>query len=244
MRPCPERPDSSNAIRPAETWSEVRNVIIPELPLHRQPRPLRAQQFPWGLAFRRRKELLQLATGAKLLLHTWYIEANVVLQGGGALKERPIEPEDDSYASTWRVPLHREWLMGLRHAGRHNIEQGAYGAVGVKPTCIRALNLGEFAYVDQDLRYGVDMVRPRPQQPLVGLNAQGQFRTSAAKEYPTRLAQSLAYTTICGLARRIRTEGTRELHAPASATGWFTSAEAAGAALSALRTFLPDYQQR
>lgn len=181
--------------------------------------------------------------GTRLLFHVWISEAYITLCGGGGVKEHPEEPKDASYASTWPMPAHRLWMMQLPQAHRHHMEQGAYGALGVKPTCLRVVNLGSPEFVARDLRFGRDDTRVRPGTALVGLNAQGHFRTAAAKEYPPKLAQSLAYATVCGLARRIREEGVRAVTPADKALAWFLDACQAGAHFSARSTFLPDYQR-
>eukprot|EP00435_Cladocopium_sp_Y103_P024998 s4736_g6.t1 len=124
---------------PCETFSAARGLQAGEVD---GPRPLRSIQFPWCLPVLSARELRQCDTGSELLLNSLSIEVSIVAASGGALMEHPEEPVAEDKISVWRLAFHREWCMALRDACRHHFNQWLYGAAGVKPTCLRALNLG------------------------------------------------------------------------------------------------------
>ena len=137
--------------------------------------------------------------GSHLLLNSWQLEADTVLQGGAALQEHPWENAHLARASIWRTDLHQQWLMQLPNAHRHYVEQFAYGSAGVKPRCLQALNLGPTRIAAASLSDGLGLWRTSPTGKLQGLDAQGKFRTAAAKEYPSALCRSLVVAMIRGL---------------------------------------------
>ena len=143
-------------------------------------------------------------------MNSWKLEASVVLQGGGSIQEHPWESGDCTRASVWRTDVHRDWLMRLPQAHRHHIDQDLYGAAGMKPTCLRALNLGHPEVVAAALSEGQELWRTRPATKLVGKTATGAFRTSAAKEYSSALCRSIVVAMVKGLYRRTVAEGLRD----------------------------------
>jgi len=224
---------------PCETWSAARNILLPD---HTGPRPLRTSDQPWLLSHRTGKEMRQTSTGTRLLLNTWRIETSVVLHGGGALKEHPWENGNLDRASVWRTTAHKDWIMQLPDAFRHYIEQYLYGAAGTKPTCLRALNLGEAAIVQQALHEGMELWRARPVTRLMGRNHKGEFRTAAAKEYTSALCRSMLVALLTGLRRRFAVEGSRASPILTSTERqWLENAWSASHVVS-MDSFLPDYQ--
>ena len=224
---------------PCETWSAARHLQLEGVA---GPRPLQAVQTPWCIFHRTGKELHQVDTGSQLLLKSWQLESEVVLQGGGSLMEHPWENQADDKASVWRTPTHLQLLMSLPGAHRHRVEQFLYGAAGVKPTCIRALHLGDPAVVAAALEEGRELWRPRPQQQLVGRTSEGAFRTSAAKEYPSALCRTLIVALIRGLRTRAVTEGFRTPVTPdPTAEQWMRAAWNAAQDITK-ESYLPDYQ--
>ena len=73
--------------------------------------------------------------------------------------------------------------MARPSACRHHIDQYLFGAAGVKPTCLQALNLGHFSVVDGALRDGMETWRTRPTAAMSEANL--QFGIAAA---PVRCA--------------------------------------------------------
>ena len=229
---------------PCETWSAARHIQLDD---GAGPRPLRSAALPWSLPECTGQELKQSSMGTQLLMNTWTIEVAVVTNGGGAIMEHPWEHQQqpdsqDERASVWRTQAHQQWLMALPDAVRHYVEQYEYGAAGVKPTCLRALNLGAAPVVATALREGAETWRTRPTAALAGRNERGLFRTAAAKEYPSALCRSMVVALIRGLKARAHFEGWRE---PAACTAkdktWLADAWSASAKVTRW-SFLPDYQ--
>eukprot|EP00435_Cladocopium_sp_Y103_P069135 s738_g32.t1 len=160
---------------PCETWSAARGLDLDDCV---GPRILRTAATPWCIPGLTAKEMRQSEVGAELLLNSLQVETTAVCAGAGALMEHPWEPDAPEKASTWRLRCHDSWCMKLRDAHRHRIEQWVYGAVGVKPTCLRALNLGPPEVVDRALKAGAELWRSRPAQGLRGRGVDGKFRTS------------------------------------------------------------------
>ena len=224
---------------PCETWSAARHLQL-SLP---GPRPLRSATSPWCLPHRTGKELRQVDTGSELLMNSWKLEASVVTNGGATLMEHPWENDDTSKASVWRTAAHDQLLMALPDAFRHRIDQYLYGAKGVKPTCLRALNLGPPQVAAACLRDGQELWRVRPAVGLKGKDQNGAWMTSSAKEYPSALCRTLLVTLIKGLRCRADTEGFRNpVLVPPAAEQWMRDAWSASYDISR-SSFLPDYQE-
>ena len=228
---------------PCETWSAARHLVAPPGCAESWPRPIRDSSHPWSRLYVTAREGRQLAMGTKLMLHSWQLEVAVVLQGGGSIQEHPEEASDEAIASVWRTPTHRKLLMAAPDACRHVVEQWRYGSKGVKPTCLRALNLGDPAISARVLAETESVYPERPVQGLQGKDDSGRFRTAAAKEYPRDLCRAIAATWLTGIRHRISHEGVRLctvqpapeelswLKALSEASGWVGQG-----------SFLPDYQ--
>lgn len=229
---------------PCETWSGARHAPIPEIPLHKQPRPLPSRTMPWCLPGLTQREMLQLRTGSRLMLHTWLTEIPIVLTGGAALKEHPSTHWNEEAPSVWATEAHRKWLMGMPGADLHEVEQWRYGSVAVKPTTLRVLHLGPTNCVRADLRTGQDHTLVKPSNPLQGIDREGKFKTAAAKEYPTNLARAMAFTLVHGLRERFRAEGWRfcSTALTPNESEWLRSALQSSAMVNRCTTWLPDFQ--
>ena len=228
---------------PCETWSAARHLTPPPECQERWPRPIRSASCPWSLPHVSRREAQQLQMGTRLMLHSWQLEVAVVLQGGGSLKEHPDEAGNPEFASTWRTRTHETVLMAAPNAHRHSIEQWRYGSRGVKPTCLRALNLGNPAISARVLKETEVVLPHRPHQGLQGKDSTGQFRTSAAKEYPSQLCCAIVATWLTGMGRRLVDEGARlctDMPTP-DEVAWIQSLSRASGEIGQ-GTFLPDYQ--
>eukprot|EP00438_Fugacium_kawagutii_P013077 Skav213378 [mRNA] locus=scaffold797:151888:166430:+ [translate_table: standard] len=177
---------------PCETWSAARHNAL-ELPSGKPgPRPLRATPSSWGVPFLSQRELNQLSVASRLMLKSLEWEFGVCIQGGADTMEHPEKPADDAKASVWASAFHRSFFGAWVPSHEVSIEQWRYGATAVKPTRLRITNVpaaqeGLRAY---QCPHGV-----RPQTTLIGLdNRTGQFKTAAAKEYPSGLSLAMART--------------------------------------------------
>ena len=224
---------------PCETFSAARNIQMEE---QRGPRPLRTTAQPWCLHDRTARELRQCAVGSELLMNSLQLESTVVCEGGGALMEHPEKPNDEEKVSVWGLRCHQSWCMKLPHACRHHIEQWLYGSVGVKPTALRALNLGPPVIVGEALRSGTELWRTRPRHGLKGRGSDGRFRTSHAKEYPSALCRSLVVAVLKGLKFRIDKAGVRTPVVPTAAQLQWLQHMSERSEVLAHTIFFPDYQ--
>ena len=158
--------------------------------------------------------------------------------------EHPAPPKDGEKASVWRVPSHRHLLMTLPRAAEHYIEQWRFGSKGCKPTIIRALNVGDESRTQHLLRSAELPAPVRPQRPLIGRDdANKQFRTAEANEYPRQLSFALANTLLVSLKRRAESEGfascTKNLST--EEVDWIDAVEREAQSFKS-GTFLPDFQ--
>eukprot|EP00435_Cladocopium_sp_Y103_P029154 s3346_g7.t1 len=216
---------------PCETFSAARGLQMGD---EAGPRPLRTASLPWCLHDRSARELRQCDTGTELLLNSLR---------GGALMEHPEEPPGDEKVSVWRLACHREWCMALRDACRHRIEQWLFGAIGIKPTCLRALNLGPPGIIGRVLTEGAEMWRTRPRQGLKGRQANGQWRTASAKEYPSTLCRSLVVAVLQSLKYRMAREGVRTPVAPCTEELMWIRHMSQAAEVLTRESYPPDYQR-
>ena len=224
---------------PCETWSAARHI---ELDDGKGPRPVRSATFPWSLTSPTGKEMVQTSMGTQLLTSSWTIEAAAVTHGAGAIMEHPWEADQDDRASVWRTDAHQQWLMKLPGAYRHYIQQYLFGSKGVKPTCLRALNLGDPGIMDKVIKEGMELWRPRPTLQLAGRSESGTFRTAAAKEYPSALCRTLVVALIQGLKSRASTEGFNPAATCRKADlVWLRDAWRASDVYTR-QSFLPDFQ--
>lgn len=225
---------------PCETFSAARNL---QLDQQQGPRPLRTALSPWCLHDRTCRELQQCDTGTELLMNSLLMETTIVCEGGGTIMEHPAEPNDMDKVSVWRLACHERWCMRLPQACQHRIEQWLFGSRGVKPTNLRAINLGEPCIVGRALLDGAEMWRVRPSQGLRGKGADGQYRTAHAKEYPSALCRSMVVAILSGLRERISKDGVREpVLLSDSETRWLEHMRRKSEVL-AHKIFLPDYQR-
>jgi len=184
-----------------------------------------------------------MVIGSRLFMHSIIAEVSLVLAGACSLMEHPAEHQDEARASVWRTQCHREWVMKLPDAWQHRIEQWQYGAAGVKPTTLRALNMGPPHIVHQVLQTNRDPLALRPCNPLRGRTADGSFRTAAAKEYPVGLCRTLVLATLESLKYKISQFGTcTAADLSASESVWLNSLYMKACSASLSGKFLPDFQ--
>ena len=228
---------------PCETWSAARSLPPPPDAHVRWPRPIRDRDHPWGKPTNTPRENRQVDMGTKLLLHSWQLELGTVLNGGGSLKEHPTQPDDETKASTWATTTHQLLMMSLPGAHLHRIQQWRYGSKAVKPTCLRALNLGSPEIASRIL-CETELFEPaKPVMSLQGKDESGSFRTSAAKEYPRHLCKAIVATLLGGLSQRLQAEGARICtdRLPPEMDSWISGLSQAAVTIRRSQ-FLPDYQ--
>ena len=224
---------------PCETWSAARHIELEE---GTGPRPLRSAALPWSLTSCTGKEMVQTSMGTQLLTNSWTLEAAAVTCGAAAIMEHPWEADQTDRASVWRTEAHMQWLMRLPGAHRHYIQQYLFGSKGVKPTCLRALNLGDPSVMDKVIKENLELWRSRPTTQLAGKSESGTFRTAAAKEYPSALCRTLLVALIKGLRTRAGTEGfTPSAACREDDMAWIRDAWRASDVCTR-DSFLPDFQ--
>lgn len=225
---------------PCETFSAARHLNIPG---GHNPRPLRSAALPWLLPERTGRELYQTMVGSRLLFHSFILETELALVGAGSLMEHPKENDNEERASVWRTPCHRRLIMSLPDAVEHHVEQWKYGSSGIKPTTLRALNLGPAPIVAGTLSDMADPLAVRPTNPLKGRNKDGTFKTAAAKEYPSQPCRALVMAVITGLRYRLDTYGTVACTSLSSdEQGWIEEVYSAASTYHPSGTYLPDFQ--
>eukprot|EP00438_Fugacium_kawagutii_P011254 Skav219465 [mRNA] locus=scaffold596:13493:14290:- [translate_table: standard] len=178
---------------PCGTWSSARHEEIEDRPYG--PRPLRHADSPWGLWQLTMRELQQCRTGAVLLLRGFWLAITVALAGGGVVLEHPAMPRQADRPSIWRLGVMKQILAIPDLFSLETVEQWTLGAAGVKPTTFLCANVSlQEPIAACSLTHVV-----KPCQALIGV-AQGSFRTSSAKAYPTRLCRALALA-LCQVRR-------------------------------------------
>ena len=118
-----------------------------------------------------------------------------------------------------------------------------YGAESVKPTVIRSM--GGSPFTKQEVLRLQRHDLPYPVTRLAGNNAEGQFKTSAAKEYPWLLSKALASTLLHDLARGVQNRPLRSIgHASLGVDfEWLTQFACKSSRICESATWIPDYQR-
>ena len=229
---------------PCETWSAARHQPLEQADegqpdQHTGPRPLRSANRIFGLAGLSMKELRQLSQGTHFFLQTIITIAWTICTGGLYISEHPAPPGDEQIASVWTTP----WTMVLRQHPEvelHIMNQWKWGCETVKPTGLLAVRLPRFA--SSMYQRQIPDAR-RPTVVAIGRGANGQFRTSALKEYPPQFCAALAGALVDELRKRYRSGRCREIEPPApDLVKWVTEAEAFCGQIRADSKWLPDYQ--
>lgn len=223
-----------------ETFSAARHIDLPD---QRHPRPLRSSEFPWLLADRSCREMFQVLIGTRLLFHSLIAEVSLVLAGACSLMEHPTENSDSNKVSVWRLNCHSDWVMALHEAKQHKIEQWKYGSRGIKPTTLRAVNMGPPALVEKVLEQNTDSTLVRPCYALAGKHGDGSYKTASAKEYPSHLCRAMVLATLYSLKHRIDSCGVvQALPLAADEHEWISALHACAIQDSLSGKFLPDFQ--
>lgn len=224
---------------PCETWSGARHLDLG----HRGPRPLRSASLSWGIPYRSLRELVQVGTGSRLMLNSLYLDLIIVDQGGISLMEHPDCPWDPEFASVWRSKIHRQVIMARQFAHELHVQQWRYGADTVKPTLLRTVGVNG-GQAKAALQRNVLADARYPTSTLGGKAATGEFKTAAAKEYPTHFCKLLMDLVQSHVASEIRAKRTRTVsHSllTQAELAWLRSLTEAGSFKTKDR-WLPDYQ--
>lgn len=228
---------------PCETYSPARHMEKPPGFPGRWPRPLRSSSCVWGLQGLSLRELEQLRVGTKLYVHNALVEMEVVHNGGFAMLEHPADPMEEPKVSSWQTNFNRIFGKAMPSSIPIQIGQWKYGAESVKPTIIRSM--GGDAETKRDFLSFQDHSLIKPTSVLAGLDSKGQFKTSAAKEYPWRLSKALAYTMLRGISRAVAKRPLRDVTSTLLEGDfeWLKSYARTSSCISADSHWLPDYQR-
>lgn len=183
---------------PCKTWSAVRfEQMVVDGGLPRGPRPLRMVQSLWALAELSLRELKQLSVGNCLWLKGLWLAVAVAMHRGAVVLEHPAMPFEDHKPSIWRTAIVQ---MLLRRPNpiffQTTVQQWRYGSPGIKPTTFLCANLDIRTPLDACVIDGL----VKPTAHLIGVNASGEFKTAAAKEYPSALNKAFAMAFIAKLS--------------------------------------------
>eukprot|EP00438_Fugacium_kawagutii_P021709 Skav204029 [mRNA] locus=scaffold1162:12735:20907:+ [translate_table: standard] len=177
---------------PCESWSEARYMEIIDAKgfKRRGPRPLRSFERLWGLPSLALREYGQLHLGNQLLLRGLWLGVLTRMSSGRVVVEHPHAPEDLARPTIWRSAI-LQHLCATGLFAQHHILQYRYGSPGVKPT---TLLCGGISVSRLDKWAREDFVKPATA--LVGIGANGKFKTFVAKEYPPLLNAAFAHSML------------------------------------------------
>lgn len=231
---------------PCETWSAARHHPLNadgndgETP-RSGPRPLRSAERIFGLKGLTPREMRQLSQGTHFYLQTTITIAWSICTGGLYISEHPAPPEDKEIASVWTAP----WTELLRlhpDVALHVMSQWKWGCAMTKPTGFLTLRMARFA---QSMYRRQLPDAKRPSQVAIGKGPDGQFMTSALKEYPEPFCAALAGAIIDELQKRNSSHLCATCAPPdPDLVQWVGEAEALCGRVRAEATWLPDYQGR
>lgn len=184
-----------------------------------------------------------IAGRTKLYVHNALVEMEVVHNGGFAMLEHPADPMEEPKVSSWQTNFNRIFGKAMPSSIPIQIGQWKYGAESVKPTIIRSM--GGDAETKRDFLSFQDHSLIKPTSVLAGLDSKGQFKTSAAKEYPWRLSKALAYTMLRGISRAVAKRPLRDVTSTLLEGDfeWLKSYARTSSCISADSHWLPDYQR-
>ena len=177
------------AAPPCTTWSRARFNTS-----HPGPRPIRTRMEPWGRTdiFLTTSEAKKLFLGTELLLATLSLMKTVALAGSVALLEHPQDPRGPPFQSIWDTDIMKETCEEIDFADG-NLDQCQYGQDARKATKIRMF--GPYAALPESMTHLRRRCTHKTHKTeLAGLDDKGNFKTSAAQTYPSRLCQALAQT--------------------------------------------------
>ena len=186
---------------PCNTWSIARTNAVFDRRGQRGPRVVRTAEELWGMACLSLRELDNVGTGNELLCFSVLALLHLSLTSGLGILEHPIEPEDDTAASIWRLPV-THLLRCLPEVHLHEVSQGLFGAQTAKPTGLLVLGMPDFIPILHQWRVTTE----RPSGGSIGLSTAGDFKTATLKEYPPALCGGLAESFRQTIVQRARSE--------------------------------------
>eukprot|EP00438_Fugacium_kawagutii_P021808 Skav230858 [mRNA] locus=scaffold1335:27242:32707:+ [translate_table: standard] len=188
---------------PCETWSQARHNKIA---MQKTPRPLRSSEFPFGLDGLTSDELDQVFISSLLLFVALRLFlAAIVHQVPGTL-EHPHAPAKLERASIWFLP----WLKRFRtHTAVRlvAIHQAEFGAGSLKPTHLLCCWLPDW---EVTVKQHKTPILWHKLDTLIGLNGEGHWKTSSAKEYPADLNRALAHAHVFQVSQQRSTATSAE----------------------------------
>lgn len=229
---------------PCETFSEARFTELPAAEGRdrpRGPRPLRSFNKIIGLPHLTFKEIRQTRQGTAFMLQMQHVLALHLCHGGYYLEEHPAPPKIKERPSLWTAPV-TELLRSHPGVRLHIIPQRLFGADSIKPTGVLAAQLPSFA---RHFWQHKDNDAVRPSEVSIGLNAEGAFKTSHLKEYPTRLSKAFASAVWSQL--RSDYQGGRVTfvkNPPATLMHWLQQAAASSRKTQEAEAMRADYQDQ
>ena len=177
------------------------------------------------------RELAQVGMGTHLMLNSLNIEARLVLAGGGSIMEYLTMPQDESYSSGELMCTAPCWCA------LHTPNWSTW-------------NSGSTALLQWSRQFWEGLAcrqpgLPRPTRILAGFDrVTGQYRTSAAKEYPAAFCRALISSGLTSLRSRIDRHGVQQVQwedfSPTAREWAHRLIEAGKSHFSC--SFLPDYQ--
>ena len=225
---------------PCETYSQARHTTLEGVTPNKGPRPVRSAEAIYGLEGLRPKEYKQVAMGSFFFLQTMITFAYQVACGGFYIGEHPARPDDPTRASIWRAAI-TEFFLKNPDAVLHTLPQWIWGASAIKPTGLLTLRLPHFRKVMFAHRTPNAV---KPQTLAIGKHADGSFRTSSHKEYPSDLSKAFAAVLLDAitLARREGRCNDAAPSLPLETIEWLTEVQKAGSQIRTTAQWLPDFQ--
>ena len=161
------------------------------------PRPLRDARSLWGLQDLAGRDARQVDTANGLLQAALDIAVALLLTGGCSVIEHPAIPVwEPRSSSIWHLPVTK--ALGASPAVDHfEFDQCMVGQVGRAPTHFMAVRLPLLRKaLCAGPRGGRCTHGPRAHRALMGLAADGSWRTAPKKTYPPALCACLAASVV------------------------------------------------
>ena len=225
---------------PCETFSEARHMEPPDSALSRAwPRPLRSAERLFGLNSLTLREYKQLHIGTLFFLQGILALVHHLCQGGMMISEHPAPPQDPSRASIWTTGIMK--LLRLHpDIHLHVFPQFLWEATVVKPTGLLALRLPQFR---STMFSKANLNCTKPHAVAIGKDADGSFRTSSHKEYPSRFCDALSFSLVSQL-KTLSREGKYRTAADCSPDvfAWCQQLAQTSSRIREGAVWLPDFQ--
>ena len=158
------------------------------------PPPLRSGSHPWGLPNLTPRQWKQTSLGTSLVLVALELMIFAAQYSLCGFLEHPAYPTwqlRKDPPSIWAWTMIR-YLVRLQCFSLVTLDQCIYATPGRKPTSILLLRLPDFVARVQ-CRGHAGRCPHHGHPPLIGLDAEGNFRTAQAKVYPAGLNSDLAF---------------------------------------------------